>query len=102
MIIETEVQKIDRLSSILEIVVAGEVFAEEQLNVWTELAYFLWPDRLMTPKFLISNEEIFTSFEEHLNKQWADQGLRASILLIYVISVQGTVGISGEFVSLFA
>lgn len=43
---ETEVQKINRLSSTLEGMVTGEVFTQEQLDVWTELVFFLCPDRL--------------------------------------------------------
>lgn len=94
MVAEIEIQKINRLSSVLEALQTNAVFTKEQLDIWAELAYFLWPDRLLTPKFLTDNDQIFSAFEESLKKKWVDEELRASILFLYAISVEFIVGIN--------
>lgn len=43
---ETDVQKIARLSGTLKKIQTKTALAQDELDVWTELAYFLCPDRL--------------------------------------------------------
>jgi hypothetical protein len=43
---ETDKQKINRLAGVLEKLQPKEVFTLDELDVWTELAYILCPDRL--------------------------------------------------------
>ncbi|KAI6189575.1 hypothetical protein M3Y97_00023300 [Aphelenchoides bicaudatus] len=94
MSIETDKQKIDKLAGILEKLQPKPLLSLEELDVWTELAYMLCPDRLNTSSS--SNDDIFTTFEGNLKKRWIDRELRASVLLLYSISVQCTVGASSR------
>lgn len=46
MVAETDRQKIDRLAGVLKNLHTKNLLTFDELDAWTELAYFLCPDRL--------------------------------------------------------